>query len=89
MFLANHKNACLCKYAGLPSAKVGLSAYILSVVLSTIYLVFQPFGVMVKWTLDRQSDPLTAYFDPSVKPDLRKKKKKVYMILVVWWDNDA
>ena len=34
-----------CKHAGLPEP--GL---ILSVVLSSIYSVFQPFGVTVKWT---------------------------------------
>ena len=41
-----------CKHAGLPEP--GLSAHILSVVLSTIYSVSWPFGVTVKWT-----DPLT------------------------------
>ena len=37
-----------CKHAFLPEA--GLSAYVLSVVLSTTYSVFQPFGVTVKWS---------------------------------------
>ena len=35
-----------CKHAVLPEA--GLSAYVLSVVLSTTYSVFRPFGVTVK-----------------------------------------